>query len=152
VSKTLLLLAAGLALAAGSASAAEIPARAIPVEIWTSAHDELTDRLSAAITLAMNDSQGFASSFGKKQGSLYVTITDRVHWKIMGARAQLTAPIAIADRPPNAAPIATGTVSCRDDHLLECGGQVVSLAQSVAARAHAPHGEREASVSEPPKR
>jgi hypothetical protein len=152
VSKTFFLLV--LALSTASASAAEVPARAIPVEIWTAAHDDLTDRLSAAITLAMNDSQGFASSFGKKQGSLYVTITDRVHWKIMGARAQLTAPFAIADRPPNAAPLATGTVSCRDDQILECGGQVVSLAQSVATRAHAQsaRNEREAAVSQAARR
>jgi hypothetical protein len=136
VSKTLcrLLFAAAAALAAAPAPAAELPVRAIPVEIWTSAHDDLTDRLSAAITIALNDSNGFASSFGKKPGSLYVTITDRVHWKVMGERAQLTAPIAIADKPPNARPLASRTVSCRDDRLLECGGQVVELAKTVQQR------------------
>lgn len=129
-----LIFAAAAAITVGPAPAAEIPVRAVPVEIWTNAHDELTDRLSAAISLAMNDSQGFAASFGKKPGSLYVTITDRVHWKIMGERAQLTAPIAIADRPPNAPPLASRTVSCRDDRLLECGGQVVALAKSVSGQ------------------
>ena len=68
---------------------------------------------SAAITIALNDSNGFTSSFGKKPGSLYVTIADRVHWTKMGERAQLTAPIAIADKPPNARPLASRTVSCR---------------------------------------
>ncbi len=131
MSKTFLSLAIGLALAASSAQAAEIPARAVPVEVWASAHDDLTDRLSAAIAIALNDSPGFAHSLGKKPGSLYVTITDRVHWKIMGQRAQLTAPVEIADQPPNARPLASKTVSCRDDHLLECGGQVVALAKSV---------------------
>ena len=136
VSKTFcsLIFAAAVALGVAPATAAELPVHAVPVEIWTSAHDDLTDRLSAAITIALNDSNGFASSFGKKPGSLYVTIADRVHWKVMGERAQLTAPIAIADRPPNAPPLASRTVSCRDDRLLECGGQVVELAKTVQQR------------------
>ena len=136
MSKTLwrLVFTAAAALAAAPATAAELPVRAIPVEIWTSAHDELTDRLSAAISIAVNDSVGFASSVGKKPGTLYVTIADRVHWKSMGERAQLTASVTIADRPPNARPLVAQTVTCRDDHLLDCGGQVVALAKSISGR------------------
>jgi hypothetical protein len=136
LSKTLcrLIFAAAAALAAAPVHAAELPARVIPVEVWTNAHDDLTDRLSAAVSIALNDSQGFALSFGKKPGSLYVTITESVHWKAMGERAQLTAPVTIADRPPNAPPLVAQTVSCRDDKMLDCGGQVVALAKTVSGR------------------
>lgn len=131
-----------MALATAQTAAAEVPARAVPIEVWAVSHDELTDRLSAAISVALNDSPGFAASIGKKPGSLYVTIADRVHWKIMGERAQLTAPVTIADQPPNAHPLLTRTVSCRDDRLLECGGQVVGFATAVAHRAQSAPAKR----------
>ncbi len=125
---------------AAPASASE-PAR-IPVEVWATAHDELTNRLSAAISVALNESPAFASSVGKKPGSLYVTITDRVHWKIMGTRALLSAPVALARRPPNAPAVMSPTVSCRDDLLQNCASQVlvylVSLSASRAARSAPP--------------
>jgi hypothetical protein len=103
-----------------------------PVEVWSGGDDGLTQSLKVAIENAFKSSPDFSVSYGKKPGTLIVTIPTHVQWKHVGRRTKVIYTVEFASVEEYKLGSQKG--SCWDDTLAKCAAQIVKDAKVAARR------------------
>jgi hypothetical protein len=105
-----------------------------PVEVWCVGDDGLTTRLRDTLEDAFKSSSDFRLSAGEKPGTLTVTITSNVDWKLVGKRTQVfyTVKFSSADNPQ----LGSSAGSCWEDSLSKCASNIIRDAKTAALKIH----------------
>lgn len=101
------------------------------VEVWCGSDDSLTIGLRNVLENAFKSSSDFALSYGKKPGTLIVTIPTNVEWK---RARKLTKVFYMVDfTSVDNQPLGSSKGSCWNDAMTKCANKIVKDAM-VAAR------------------
>jgi hypothetical protein len=108
------------------------PAKPTPVEVWCGGDDGLTSRLRDAVEGAFKSSPDFTLSWGKKSGTLVVTIPTNVAWEQVGKRTRVLYNVGCTSAEDQKLGSSTG--KCWDDDLSNCATQILKDAKTVARK------------------
>jgi hypothetical protein len=100
-----------------------------PVEVWRGGDDGFTARLADAIEAAFRVSPAFSMSYGKKPGTLIVTIPTNVAFEETGARVQIFFDVNYTNATDRLLGSASGT--CWENELSTCAAEVVKRAEGI---------------------
>lgn len=122
--------AISLAGAAGASDAA--PPHRIPVEVWSGGDDGLTQRLRDAMERAFQASPDFAMSFGKRPGTLVVTIPTHVKWQNVGDRMLVRYTLEFSSASGQR--LASREGHCWDDEYPKCAARILDDTKAAARK------------------
>lgn len=105
-----------------------------PVEVWCGGDDGLTTKLRDGLENSFKLSSAFRLSWGKKPGTLIVTIPSNVEWKLVDGRTQVLYTVEFTSVDNRHLGSRAGT--CWDDTLSECANEIVKAAKSAADKIH----------------
>jgi hypothetical protein len=103
-----------------------------PVEVWGGGDEALTNKFRDALEAAFAKSPVFANSYGKKPGTLIVTIPSAVGWRDVGQRTRIFYRVVYSDIAGRSLGKATG--KCWEDEIAKCTGHVVKRAEAMAGQ------------------
>ena len=104
------------------------------VEVWCGGDDALTTKLRDTLENAFKSSSEFRLSTGKQPGTLTVTITSNVKWKLVGNRTQVL--YAVEFTSTDNQHLGSSTGSCWEDALSKCGSKIIRDAKTAARKIH----------------
>jgi len=110
------------------------PQNDVLVEVWRGGDDGLTRRLTDTAERAFKSSSRFVSSYGKKPGTLVVTIPTNVRWEKKSGRLKVIYKVTFDSADDKRLGARSG--SCWETSLEKCAGQIVSEATRSASRMH----------------
>jgi hypothetical protein len=119
-------------LAATKAISGEV--RKTLVEVWCVGDDQLTHKLRDSLEDKFKTSAGFQMSYGKRPGTLVVSIPTNVPWKKEGTRTRVLYTINFTST--DGLNLGSSRGSCLDDDIDKCTIRIVSDAKRAARKIH----------------
>jgi len=108
------------------------PPHRIPVEVWSGGDDGLTQRLQDAMERAFQASPDFVMSFGKKPGTLVVTIPTHVKWQNVSDRMLVRYKLEFSSASGQR--LASREGQCWADEYPKCAARILDDAKAAARK------------------
>ncbi len=110
-----------------------------PVEVWCGGDDALTQGVCHALESAFESTPDFVPSYGKRAGTLVVTIPTNVSWKGKEINKRTRVFYTVEFTSADDKKLRTRKGSCWNEDFATCASQIVKQARIVVRMLHTEH-------------